>query len=201
MTDEATTEATTAEPMALRAYARRRGVSPAAVVKAIDDGRLEASVGRTDTGARFIADPVLADREWAENTDRTRGPGAVQRRELAREGEAAVDDVGDEDEAEEVDAGRPTMKLGEAAALEKEWGAKLKALDYRQRTGELVDAKEIRAKLAERITRTRTHLLGLPSKLKAARPQLTREDLTTLDRLIREALEELAENEAPGVEV
>lgn len=176
--------------MGIREYARRRDVSPAAVVKAINDGRLVASVGRTPDGARCIVDPVLADREWAENTDRTRGPGFVQQREREREGEADAEAGGDE-------AG-PTMSLGQAAALEKQWAARLKELDYNERIGLLVDATKIRAALAEKITRTRTHLLGIPSKFKAARPQQTREDLTTLDRLIREALEELAEDATPA---
>lgn len=193
MTTETTTEGVSAGPMGLREYARRRQVSPAAVVKAINDGRLAASVGR-NAGGRFITDPDLADREWAENTDRTRGPGFVQNRERAREGEADADELGDEADA----GGRPTMKLGEAAALEKQWSAALKELEYRERSRELVDARSIRAALAEKITRTRTHLLGLPSKLKSARPNLTREDLTTLDRLMREALEELAEDNPPA---
>lgn len=52
----------------LRAYAKHRGVSLAAVQTAIDAGRLRESVTRDEHGTRKIADVELADREWRANT-------------------------------------------------------------------------------------------------------------------------------------
>src|SRR5689334_21046405 len=60
------------EPMSLRAYALRRGVSPEAVSRAIRSGRLRDSVVTVGRSPK-IADPELADREWAANTDPARG--------------------------------------------------------------------------------------------------------------------------------
>lgn len=45
---------------------------------------------------------------------------------------------------------------------------------------------------ADEISRCRTKLLGLSRKVKARRPQLTLDDIKEIDRLIREALEDLA---------
>jgi phage terminase Nu1 subunit (DNA packaging protein) len=84
------------------------------------------------------------------------------------------------------------MSLLDASALEKEWKAKLAELDYQERIGQLIDARQVEAKTVEVFTRCRTKLLGVPSKAKTAIPTLTRADLAALDRLIREALEELA---------
>lgn len=56
------------ELLSQRAYARRRGVSQAAVWKAIRDGRI--SVVKVRKGVKI--NPRTADREWAENTDRSK---------------------------------------------------------------------------------------------------------------------------------
>ncbi len=52
--------------LGLRAYARRRGVTHAAVQKAIVSHRLRRSVTRR--GRRVWIDPDLADEEWERNT-------------------------------------------------------------------------------------------------------------------------------------
>lgn len=49
------------ELLSQRAYARRRGVSQAAVWKAIKTGRISTDHGKIN--------PETADREWADNTD------------------------------------------------------------------------------------------------------------------------------------
>lgn len=45
-----------------------------AVSKAIQDGRLRASVGEDIAGRPTILDPEVADAEWTANTDTTRSP-------------------------------------------------------------------------------------------------------------------------------
>ena len=48
--------------ISIRAYARERGVSDAAVRKAIKSGRISPEADGT-------IDPTRADREWTRNTD------------------------------------------------------------------------------------------------------------------------------------
>src|SRR5688572_6934353 len=65
------------EPLSLRAYAAWRknrgfpGGNLQAVQKAIQSGRVAAAVTLVD-GVKKIADPELADREWAAHTDQSR---------------------------------------------------------------------------------------------------------------------------------
>ena len=56
----------------LRAFARRVGVTPRAVRKAVENGRLERAVGRPSAGAPCIVDIHLALREWTDNADPAR---------------------------------------------------------------------------------------------------------------------------------
>jgi hypothetical protein len=149
-------------PLSLRAYARRRGCSAEAVSKAITTGRLSRSVVRVD-GQPKIADPDLADREWAEATDQTRSPLR------AADG----------------------LKLQEELARAKHWEANLKEQQFREREGELVEAKLVEAQLAEVFTQCRTKLLGVPSRARQLLPHLTNADVAVLEDLQREALQDL----------
>jgi hypothetical protein len=63
--------------MSCRAFSRRIGVSPEAVSKAVERGRLKNSVGRDDDGRPYIKDPVLAEREWHENKSKARSLALV----------------------------------------------------------------------------------------------------------------------------
>jgi P27 family predicted phage terminase small subunit len=165
------------EPLSLRAYARRRGVSVEAVSRAVERGRLVESVVRVG-GVPKIADPDLADDEWAANTDLSRAPADVKARgEVDNGGEAPAD-------------GEPT--LATSSAREKHWKAQLAELQYKQRAGELVEAAAVTAAIAAEYLTVRTKLLGLPSKAKQQLPHLTLADLATLDAIVREALEALA---------
>jgi phage terminase Nu1 subunit (DNA packaging protein) len=54
-----------------------------------------------------------------------------------------------------------------------------------------VSSSEVKLRWSAHVVAARTKLLGLPSRAKQRLPHLTPADLATLDRLIREALEEL----------
>lgn len=163
-----------AAPLSLRAYARHRGCTLRSVQKAIRGRRLVASIVQVE-GKPRIADPELADREWAANTDHTRSPGR------------AIDDL---EELDDEDA--PGGSLTSAAAREKHWKAELAELTYKQRAGELVLAAEMQAEITDTFSTVRSRLLGVPSKVKQAHPELPLAVLATIDDAIREALEELA---------
>lgn len=194
---------TAAAHMSLRAYAKRRGCSAMAVSKAVKTGRLKASVVYDDQGDPKIRDPALADKEWEATTDHSRAPGYVKERAAAAKkkppraaGRAA----------EPLEAGDPPpppadvlgqdspegVSLAEASAAEKFWKAKLAEQDYRERTGELVEAKLVTRKLVDVFTLCRAKLLVVPTRARQALPHLTVADVGTIETLIREALEELA---------
>jgi capsule polysaccharide export protein KpsE/RkpR len=92
-----------------------------------------------------------------------------------------------------------SLTLSEASAEEKRWKAKSAELAYKEAAGELEPREtveawkvDVMAKIGEAIIRSKTKLLGLPGQAKAAIPHLTTADIVALDRLVREALEDLA---------
>jgi phage terminase Nu1 subunit (DNA packaging protein) len=122
----------------------------------------------------------------------SRAPVAYKQRESDRNsdgtvgvpGEAPSDDLGS------VPGGK--LSLADATAQEKAWKARLAELQYREKSGVLVDARQVELKTVEVFTRCRTKLLGVPAKLKASCPELTRAQLLAIDAAIRQSCEELA---------
>jgi hypothetical protein len=186
----------------LRAYARHRDVSATAVHRAIESGRLSACVVRDAAGKfRGITDFGLADREWAATTDLTKAPMSVILRteELERKDAAATEAPPEAAGDEPVAASDPDrMSLSDATAREKHWKAKTAELEYKKRIGELVDAKEVEARMIDEYSECRTKLLGIARKAKAALPHLSHTDVVAIDNLVREALEVLAGPAAKG---
>jgi hypothetical protein len=181
-----------------------------AVSKAIKSGRLKASIVRDHLGKPKIADPELADREWASGTDLSRAPGYVKERASARargrpEASTATTPPPRAPPPPPGDrelAGEPLdLNLGEETAREKFWKANLAELDFRKRSGELVEAKELEGKLVDLFAGCKNKLLGVPSRARQQDPALTPAQLALVDALIREALEDLAaEGEAAEAE-
>lgn len=174
-------------PVALRAYARHRRCTLAAVQKAITTGRLRASLLYRPGKPIKIRSVAEADREWDAHTNAVKALPSAMAKEaaavIAAPPAASIEPAaGDESKP-------PTLQ--EAMAREKDWKARLAELDYRERMGQLVSAGQVESKMVETFTRCRTKMLGLPSKLKTAIPHLTRADLVVVDRFVREALEEL----------
>lgn len=221
-----------AEPISARAYARHRGCSAPAVLKAIDRGRLRLSIVIDGDGKAKIADVALADREWAENTDLSRASGEIKERanrhrpasespvpptpvpppaapaapaaaapqpEQQQTLKPANDAPGDKPAAPQLDP-EARWNLNDASAEEKKWKALKAELEYKEKLGELVSAKEVETGQAALFTLIRTKLLALPGKARAGAPHLTLADVAMLDGLTREVLEELAAMELPAQE-
>lgn len=165
-------------PLSLRAYARRRGVSPEAVSKAVAAGRLRESIVRV-RGAPKIRDAELADREWAATTDLTRAAADIARRADRPAGEPGAGGDGD-------------LVLSEELAREKYWKANLAELEFRERKGELVEAKDVVKQLTDVFAICRGKLLGIPTRLRQSLPHLSVQDVAKAEELVREALEDLA---------
>lgn len=189
----------TAPLYSLRAYARHRDVSATAVHRAIESGRLSTCVVRDAAGKfRGITDLALADREWAATTDLTKAPMSVilrteehqQKEPPPGEPSAPSSEATPDEAAAIVDPDR--MSLSDATAREKHWKAKTAELEYKKRIGELVDAKEVEARMLDEYSECRTKLLGIARKAKAALPHLSHTDVVAIDNLVREALEVLA---------
>jgi hypothetical protein len=169
------------KPLSLRAYAQHRkllglpGGSLQSVQRAIEAERISFMlVG----GQKRIPDPDAADREWAANTDHSRAPGSVK-------------DQADWFEDEGDDGVEPSLR--DASAREKHWKALTAELNYRRQAGELVEAAAAEERWLALIATAQTKLLAIGSRMKQRLPHLTISDIATIDDLVRESLEELAD--------
>ena len=167
--------------MGVREYARHRAerglrgnasrvslLARRGVIKLDDDGKI---------------DPDQADKAWAEIEKSHYAP---------HESKPVVIKVeSNQSESESALLATGTMTLPMAAALEKEYRARLAKLDYEQRLGELVKATDVQFKWASILTQIKTKLLGIPSKLKQSDPSLSTDQVDRIDREIRQALIDL----------
>jgi phage terminase Nu1 subunit (DNA packaging protein) len=76
--------------------------------------------------------------------------------------------------------------------MEKYWRSRLAELEFQSKTGELVAARAVEARVVNLFGLCRTKLLGVPTKARSAMPELTHAQIATLDDLIRQALQDLA---------
>lgn len=65
-------------------------------------------------------------------------------------------------------------------------------IELAEKRGELVAANEVEGRLVSVFSTCKTKLLGVPSRARQQDPGLSAGQISTIDRLIREALEDLA---------
>ena len=171
--------------MSLASYAKRRGVSTAAVSKAVATGRLTDSVVRDPLGAPKIGDPDLADIEWCANTrPRSDHPSTAPVRPADR-------DVPDY---------MVSRARREAAAARREVAqAEMAEIELAERKASLVPIADARANMIDKFTLVKTRILGVPARVAQRMPHVAAEAVPVIDELLREALEELAAQDGANV--
>jgi hypothetical protein len=163
--------------MTLTDYAKRRGVSKMAVSLAVKHGRLVKCIARDAHGRPCITDPELADREWLGNSDYTNAP---------------QHDPGRKAPEPAASSAPPEESLAGSAAREKHWKAKIAEIEFLDRSGELVSAKEVEREWTDLLSHVRTRLLAIPTYVKQSAPHLSTSDVAVVDQHIRDALAELS---------
>ena len=168
-----------------------------AVSLAIKAGRLARCVVRDEHGQPKISDPALADQEWERNTDaqkRVNAAGGVDLAAVAARASAAF--VPAPPEAEIDDPPEPGQQLESVASATerlKSAQADLAELKFAEAAGELVPAKDVETRLVNVFAACKTRLLAIPSRARQALPHLVAADLEQIEKLIREACEDLTE--------
>lgn len=144
--------------LSIRAYAKHRGVSDAAVRRAIDDKRITLLPDGQ-------IDPEIADKEWDENTDKRFQPKPA---------------------ASPVPESGTGISLQKSRANKELFEALLKKLEYEEKSGKLVDrAKvEMEAFAAARVARDR--LLLIPDRV--APIIIGETDMFEIKRVLREEI-------------
>lgn len=124
-------------------YAKHRGVSQVAVLKAIKTGRIT----KQPDGS---IDPEKADEEWARNTDFSRNPDKAR---ATRAGEA------------------PPMQSGPdytvSRAVREAYTARLAKLEYEEKVGTLVKADDVKLTWFNTLRIIRDRVLQLPDRMAA----------------------------------
>lgn len=172
-------------------------------------GRLDGFFERDDKGNVTIKDPEAARRHFHAQTDLTKAPPQVMaaKAQLSAEEIAAFelpeeDDCDEEDDDTESKAEKkptvvtPFAGIADDSRRAKHWDANLKELKYREAAKELISRASVVSQLKDVFTEVRTKLLGVPSRAKQSMPELSIDQVTKLDELIREALTELAPPES-----
>ncbi len=165
----------TPTPLSVNAAAKALNMAKASLQLAIRDGRVAAALVYVN-GKPKIRDLELARRELAESTK-------AEYRPLS--GPGAADD------------GAPSA-LAEARARRETALAGLAELELAKQRGEVVLVRGVEAKIVDVFTHCKTRLLGLPSRARQQLPHLTVADVATLDDLVHQALEELADGIEKG---
>lgn len=137
--------------LTITAYARHRGVSHVAVLKAIKAGRIEKEADGT-------IDPEKADAAWARNTNQ------AQQRKAPKQSEPSRNDV----EAE-APVGPPIVNSGpnfaQSRAIKEAYNARLAKLSYEEKSGALVRTDSVKVAWFNTLRVLRDRALNLPDRL------------------------------------
>lgn len=128
--------------MNLSEYARHRGVSHQAVMRALKEGRITKE-------ADGSIDPDKADEQWEANTDFSRNPDKARR---TVKGEAPA-------------SSGPDYNV--SRAVREAYTARLAKLEYEEKTGTLVKADEVKLRWFNTLRIVRDRILQTPDRLAA----------------------------------
>ncbi|QQR68399.1 MAG: hypothetical protein IPI58_05955 [Alphaproteobacteria bacterium] len=129
------------------AYARHRGVSHVAVLKAIKAGRIAKDADGT-------IDPVKADAAWGRNTS------PAQRRKPAKENTGKIERPAD---AHAPIVGGPSY--AQSRAIKEAYNARLAKLEYEEKSGALVRTDAVKVAWFNTLRVLRDRALNLPDRL------------------------------------
>jgi hypothetical protein len=170
------------------------------VSDAIKAGRLKDTVVRNAAGQPIgISSFILADQEWAKNSNMSKAPLEAQLRnaDLAKAAAQAITPtIDDPPEDEPEEPGATPLDAIDAAAREKYWKANTAELKFREMAGELIPAVNVERELIAVFTQAKTRLLAIPSRARQEMPELTLDQVEKLEALVREACDDLARS--PG---
>lgn len=157
--------------MGVREYARHRGCTHPAVIKAIDAGRLSSSL-RTGARGRTLIDQAVADMEWKLTTDPAqqrepeehRKPAAAPITALRQHtitGETEVVDPPEQNAGEEI-ASRARIAFSAQRARTAAAKAALAELDLSERRGEMISRSKVTDEAYRQAVKLREAILSVP---------------------------------------
>jgi len=150
--------------------ARQLGITRQAINRAIDEGRVKTKVSAA--GREMIELDGLRER-YAATTQQKVGGADISGISPRKAGGSIPD-------------------YNESRARTEHLKAELLELERAEKEGALISADEVEAKWVELVTIARTKLMGLPTKAKQRMPDLSTDDTSVLEDIVRECLEDLS---------
>lgn len=142
--------------LALTAYARHRGVSHVAVLKAIKAGRIQKNSDGT-------IDVAKADAAWARNTNQ------AQQRKPAKHSAPQRQQTRNHVDAESGAGGTTPINNGpdfaQSRAVKEAYNARLAKLEYEEKSGALVRVDSVKVAWFNVLRVLRDRMLNLPARL------------------------------------
>lgn len=174
--------------ISIREYARNRSCSDTAVHKAIRTGKIVKGVVR-DAEGRPKIDPEVADKEWAIYFDHD----ATQNKKLAEKIPKPTQAPGSGDAA--VEPGGTVGSLSKARLALTVSKAQLAAMEFRVKSGKLVDKDKVYSSLFTAGQEVRAAMQAIPDRhIDEILAAATRNEAhTILYNVIADALESLSE--------
>ena len=156
--------------------ARLKNVTPQAVYKAINQGRVTPVV---DNDGKVMLDKDAFETDW----EKTYHPNQMKKANNYHKPrqKAVISDI-------------PAYE--ESRARTEHLKAELLDIERKQKEQQLVDSKQVQAKWLEGISIAKNKVLGIPSKAKQRIPELDVSAMNCLEDIVRESLEEIANTQA-----
>lgn len=194
-----------AEPLSQRAYARHRaqlglvGTTHRAVQKAIEDGRISAALVRDGSGKVLGIDPGKADRLWSEQTTGSANATteqlsqaaakshAARGNNLSAKGRAALNAPSAGGAADDPPlSGGGATSYAQARAIKEAYEARLKKLEYDEKSGKLIPADKVKADCFKAAVVVKEALLNMPARIS---PELASvSDPFEVERILRQEI-------------
>jgi len=181
--------------MKMSEYASYRGVSRAAVCKAVKSGRISVIV---ENDKRFI-DPVVADIQWEQNSDISKKttPTIAEKksRNAAREASEEIVPRGtDEPQGSPPASVAGSGDFNTSKAMKESFLALTAELNYKKEIGVLISATEVEETAFRLARQVREALMNIPVRISSELAAETDSNkiFEKLNSEFRQALEELA---------
>lgn len=180
-----------AKPQSLSAYARHRKVTPAAVTKAINTGRLKDSVVLVE-GRRKIGDFSLADAEWAAQS-RPRIDQLVKRESGSPGRPDGVDFSEDYGGADLLNLSEARRRSEIEKWLLQQSRRVAQDLENRHRVGELVEIEDVQFEMSQMLSLVKNRVMGAATRIRQTIPGITDSQAIAIDSILRRALKDTAD--------
>lgn len=160
-------------------FSKRVGVSHTWIGKLVKKGILK----KDDAGLLPVAENLELYKQYADNID------ANKRKSLPVDESRVMDGAGDS----------VTLAFNKAKLAEKTYQARLKELDYKVRTGELLEREKVDAEAAWLAEKVKAKLMSIPPRVSSmCEGRIARDIEEIISDAINDALKDLQRVEYPG---